>query len=118
MWWRKALAENGGEEFVSAGSDEPLRGIDELREPTVALVRVSQRCRWAIVRRRLASAERSFSELAETAAAAAAAFVRVLFTCRCHEREKRNRGTERERERNTEKELRIREKEEVESERN
>ena len=78
MWWRKALAENGGEEFVSAGSDEPLRGIDELREPTVALVRVSQRCRWAIVRRRLASAERPFSEFAESAVAAA--FIRVLFT--------------------------------------
>lgn len=76
--WRKAFAENGGEEFVSAVSDEPLSGINELREPTVVLVRVSEGCRRPIVRRWLCLPERFFSKLAK----ASAAFVTVLVT-RC-----------------------------------
>lgn len=70
---------------MGAIRDEPLRGINELREPTVVPTRVSQRCRRPIVRRRLGSPEWSFSELAEPSSSA---FVRVLFTRRRHERER------------------------------
>ena len=73
---------------MGARSDESLRGIDKLREPTVVVVavvpvRVSQCRRRTIVRRRLGPPERSFSELAEPST-----FVRVPLTRRRHEREK------------------------------
>lgn len=69
---------------MSAISDEPLSGINELREPTVVLVRVSEGCRRPIVRRWLCFPERSFSELA----IASTAFVTVLFTRCRHQRER------------------------------
>ena len=76
---------------MGAGRDEPLRRIDEFREPTTASTRVPKRqsCRIrrrTIVRRRLdAPPERLFPELAS---GSASAFVGLLFvTPRRHGRE-------------------------------
>lgn len=69
---------------MSAVRDESLCRINEFREPTVVLVRISQSCRRSIVRRRLGSLEGSFSELAVSSTSI---FVTVFFTRRRHQRE-------------------------------
>lgn len=59
---------------MGAGGDEPLSRIDESREPAIAVVvvvddaRVSESCRWTVVRRGIGGPpERPLPELASGA---------------------------------------------------